>query len=247
MRYYCSTGLPYLYPLRRAVRPWVRGRFRYFRPFCGGCTLSASAEKRSSVVESKSVRKLKRMELFSRHIRPLIPGARATVLEYIVMHTVVFDDKDGHPKACDCIELDQFCEGIKKKDGTGWFDHGTGLGRSTVIEALERHQRKRNKGTGVPGLLELRLGLTRYNQTSRRNGDEPSAFRLEWNQLVSWAAEEWKQRGYPIAAGVLDDPDLWDDEGSSKNWTPPPVQKLDPQLLPVLRRVKRCHFAIYLA
>ena len=61
--------------------------------------------------------------------------AELRVLLYIARHTYGFKKKSDH------ISLRQMVDGIQKRDGT-WQDHGTGLSRRSVREAVKSLEEK---------------------------------------------------------------------------------------------------------
>lgn len=60
-----------------------------------------------------------------------LTGAEFKVLMYLTRRTL------GFKRASDQISLNQLCAGIKKRDGV-LLDHGTGLSRQAVLDALRR-------------------------------------------------------------------------------------------------------------
>lgn len=65
-------------------------------------------------------------------IMPNLRGADFKVLMYIVRKTFGFKKYEG-----DNIPLSQIMSGTKRKDGT-YYDKGTGLAKSAVLESLKR-------------------------------------------------------------------------------------------------------------
>lgn len=92
-------------------------------------------------------------------LMPDLNLSETRVLLYIVRHTF------GWQKEADAIGVRQFCEGIKRRDGTR-VDRGTGLGRSTVLAAIksleewgiiDRQENRDPEGGDLPSTYRLRL------------------------------------------------------------------------------------------
>src|SRR5207248_360068 len=91
------------------------------------------------------------------HLLHLLSGAQLKVLLYIVRKTY------GFRKQSDSISLSQLMHGIKRRDGI-IQDHGTGLTKKTLLEALS--------------WLEEQGYIVRQRQDSPERGNEPTAYCL---------------------------------------------------------------------
>ena len=95
-------------------------------------------------------------ELFDEQL-PDLSGSELKVLLYIIRRTF------GFKKDSDNISLNQLLNGITTKEGIV-LDHGTGLTKKTLLEAIK-------------SLVEKNLILTERRR-SKEKGDEPTTYRL---------------------------------------------------------------------
>jgi hypothetical protein len=86
-----------------------------------------------------------------------LSGAEVKVMLYIFRRTL------GFKRYADNISLNQLLTGIVKRDGTR-LDHGTGLSKSTLLNAIK-------------SLVEKRLIIIEQRQSDER-GNEPTTYRL---------------------------------------------------------------------
>lgn len=136
-------------------------------------------------------------EIFDEYMAEL-SGAEFKVLCYIARRTF------GFRKEADAISINQICEGITRRDGTR-LDKGTGLSRSTAIEALK-------KLTAVDSLV---LAEKRMVGESRENDVTVYCLNLEEDREVV------RKSDY-LVVGKSDH--MW-----SENRTTEVVRKSDPQ------------------
>lgn len=91
-------------------------------------------------------------------------GSEVLILLYILRRTV------GFQKGSDSISIKQFCQGIRKQNGTA-LDRGTGLSAATVKRTLAD--------------LETRGILSRQRQVKTNTGGQaPSRITLHWSRLM---------------------------------------------------------------
>jgi hypothetical protein len=91
-------------------------------------------------------------------LMPELSPAELKVLLYVLRRTL------GFHKASDKISLDQFCEGVRKKNGD-ILDLGTGLSREGVIQATQRLEERgfllvKRRGPGRKHVSEYSVGLS---------------------------------------------------------------------------------------
>lgn len=102
-------------------------------------------------------------QLFDELLYHLSP-TEIVVLLYIIRRTF------GFKKRSDNISLKQLCEGITTSDGKV-LDQGTGLSKATVARALNS--------------LEDKNVINRIRRSSRKKGDQPTTFELNFLMPVS--------------------------------------------------------------
>ncbi|MEI7557256.1 replication protein [Candidatus Chlorohelix sp.] len=110
------------------------------------------------------------------HLMAHLSEAEFKVLHYIIRRTL------GFHKPTDAISLQQFCHGIRRRDGT-ILDCGTGLAKTTVLR-------------GIEGLLGKRIIWEQIQDNPYQPGNQPKIYGLSFANAATLSPTQYSDKNY---------------------------------------------------